>query len=52
MSLCALWLRFKTGFYHNRLNFLVGLLENKDEKDNDQILSKKDETTDAPVDSE
>ena len=26
MSLCALWLGFKTGRYHNRLDFLVGLL--------------------------
>ncbi len=25
MSLCALWLRLKTGRLHNRLDFLVGL---------------------------
>ena len=25
MSLCALWLKFKTGRLHNRLDFLVGL---------------------------
>jgi len=25
MSLCALWLRFKTGRLNNRLDFLVGL---------------------------
>ena len=30
MSLCALWLRLKTGRLHNRLDFLVGLLMEKE----------------------